>query len=125
MSRSFRYQLFVAVSEDLVRQVPLADGFLTSHEQETYLITSRDENCKEFYFQGNQNCYLDLRETYLALKVKVVKDHGYKTCNCRNFEKENKEDAKADTERAEQEQEAPVLLVTQVNCILHLFFFQC
>ena len=73
MSTNFRYQLFVAVSGSLGGKVPIVDVVLSSHEQEIYPTTSLDENCIEFDFQTDRNCYVDLRRTYLVLKLKLDK----------------------------------------------------
>ena len=74
MSCIFRYQPFVAVSGNLGGKV--VDDVLSSHEQEIYPTTSLDENCIEFEFQTDQNYYVDLRQTYLALKLKLVRGRG-------------------------------------------------
>ena len=49
------------------------------HEQETYPTTSLDENCIEFEFQTDRNYYVDLRQSFLALKLKFVKGRGFDT----------------------------------------------
>ena len=79
MSSNFRYQPFVALSGNLGGKVPKVDDVLSSHEQEIYPTTSLDENCIEFEFQTDRNFYVDLRQTYLALKLKLVRGCGYKT----------------------------------------------
>ena len=76
MSNNFRYKPFVAVSGKLGGKVPVVDGVLLCHEQEIYPITSLDENCIEFEFQSDRNYYVDLRQTYLALKLKLVRGRG-------------------------------------------------
>ena len=73
MSISFQYQPFVAISENLGEKVPVVDDVLSSHEQEIYPTTSPVENCIEFEFQTDRNFYVDMRRTYLALKLKLVK----------------------------------------------------
>ena len=78
-NNNFRYQPFVAVSGNLGGKVPIVDDVLSSHEQEIYPTTSLDENCIEFEFQTDQNCYVDLRQSFLALKHKFVKGRGYDT----------------------------------------------
>ena len=65
----FRYQRFVAVSGNLGRKSPVVDDVLLSHEQEISPTTSLDENCIEFEFQTDRNFIVDLRPTYLALKL--------------------------------------------------------
>ena len=76
---NFRYQPFVAVSGNLGGKVPVVDDVLSSHEQEIYPTTSLNENCKEFEFQTDRNYYVDLRQTYLAWKLKLVRARGYET----------------------------------------------
>ena len=124
MSSNFRHQPFLAVSGNLGGKVPVVDDVLSSHEQEICPTTSLKENCLQFYFQVDRNFYVNLRQTYLALKLKPVKGRGYKTYNSKEGIKEHKEEAKAEEgATAEKEQEAPVPLVTHVNTILHSIFF--
>ena len=87
MSSNFRYQPFVAVSGNLGGKVPVVDDVLSSHEQEVYPTTSLNENCIEFEFQTDRKYYVDLRQTYLALKLKLVKGHGYETYNTKEVKK--------------------------------------
>ena len=71
----------MAVSGNLGGKVPVVDDVLSSHEQEIYPPTSLDENCIEFDFQTARNYYVGLRQTYLALKLKLVRGRGYETYN--------------------------------------------
>ena len=121
MSTNFRYQAFVAVSGNLGGQVPVVDDVLSSHEQEIYPTTSLDENCIEFEFQTDRIYSVDLRQTYLALKLKLFRGCGYETYNTKEVKKEHKEEAKAKGEETAEE-EAPVPLFTLVNNILHSIF---
>ena len=93
---------------------------MSSHEQEIYPTTSLDEDCIEFEFQTDRNYYVDLRQTYLALKLKLLKGRGYETHNTKEVKKEHKEETKAEEEETADEE--LVLLVTHVNIILHSFF---
>ena len=77
----------MAVSGNLGGKVPVVDGVLSSHEQEIYLTTSLDENCIEFEIQTDRNFYVDLRQTYLALKLKLVRGHGYETYKTKEIKK--------------------------------------
>ena len=120
MSGNFRYQPFVAVSENLGEKVPVVDDVLSCQEQEIYPTTSLDENCIEFDFQTERNYYVDSRQTYLALKLKLVNGRGYETYNTKEVKKEHKEEAKAEEEETAEEE--PVPLVTHVNNILHSIF---
>ena len=79
MSSNFRYQPFVAVSGNLGGKVPVVDDVLSSHEQEICPSTSLDENCLEFEIQTDRNYYVNLRQTYLVLKLKHVRGRGYET----------------------------------------------
>ena len=98
MSSNFRYQPFVTVSGNLGEKVPVVDNILSSHEQEIYPTTSLDENCIEFEFQTDLNCYVDLRQTCLALKLKLGRGRGYESYNSREVKDEQKEEAKVDEE---------------------------
>ena len=75
-NNKFRYQPFVAVSGNLGGKVAIVDDVLPSHEQEIYPTTSLDENCIESDFQTDRNYYVDLRQSFLALKFKFVKGRG-------------------------------------------------
>ena len=108
----------MAVSGNLGGKVLVVDDVLSSHEQEIYPTTSLDENCIETEFQTDRNYYVDLRQTYLALKLKLVRGRGYETYNTKEVKKEHKEEIKAEEEEMAEE-ETPVLLVTYVNNILH------
>ena len=118
MSGNFRYQPFVAVTGNLGGKVPVVDDVLSSHEQGIYPTTSLDDNCIEFEFQTYRNYYVDLRQTYLALKLKLVRGRGYETYNTKEVKKDHKEEEKAEKEDTAEEG-APVPLVTHVNNILH------
>ena len=78
-NNNFRHQTFVAVSGALGGKVPIVDDVLSSHEQEIYPTTLLDENYIEFEFQTDRNYYVDLRQSFLALKLKFVKGRGYDT----------------------------------------------
>ena len=77
MSSNFRYQPFVAVSGNLGGKDSVVDDVLSSHEQKIYPTTSIVEDCIEFEFQTDRNYYVDLRQTYLAFKLKLVRGRGY------------------------------------------------
>ena len=76
---NFRYQPFVAVSGNPGVKVAVVDDVLSSHEQGFYPTTSLDENSIEFEFSTDRNVYVDLRQTYLALKIKLVKGRCFDT----------------------------------------------
>ena len=71
----------MAVSGNLGGKVPLVDDALSSHEQENHPSTSLDQICIELEFQTDWNYYVDLRQTYWALKLKYVKGRGYEAYN--------------------------------------------
>ena len=121
MSSHFRYQPSLAVSGNLGGKVPVVHDVLSSHEQEISLTTSHGENCIEFEFQTDRNKYVDLRQTYLAVKLKLVRGQSYEIYNSKEVKKEHKEKVKAE-EQETVEEEAPVPLVTHVNNILHSIF---
>ena len=78
-----------------------------------------DENCKEFEFQTDWNHYIDLRQTFLALKLKNFMGFGHETYNTRDDEKQHK---KAKVEEETEEKKPPVPHVIHVNKILQSFF---
>ena len=112
----------MAVSEKLGWIVQVVDDVLSSHEQVIYPTTSLDEICIEFEFQTDRNYYVDLRQTCLALKLKLSRGRGYETYNTKEVKEENEEEAKAE-EKEIAEENAPVPLVTHVNNILHSIFY--
>ena len=108
----------MAVSGNLGGKIPVFDDVLSSHEQGIYPTTSLDENCTEFEFQMDRICYNDLRQMYLALKLKLVRGRGYETYITKEVKKG---EAKAEEEETAEE-EVPVPLVTHVNNICTHFF---
>ena len=80
----------MAVSGNLGGNVPVVDDFLSSHVQEIYPTTSLDENCIEFEFQTDRNSYVDLRQSFLALKLKFVRGRGYDTCESKEKKRSTK-----------------------------------
>ena len=122
-NNNFRYQPFVAVSGNLGGKVPIVDDVLSSHEQEIYLTTSLDENCIECEFQTDRNYYVDLRQSFLALKLKFVKRRCFDTYESKKKKKEHKDESVVFTETGgEEEEQEEVARVTYVNNILHSIF---
>ena len=78
MSENSRYQPFVAVSGNVGAKVLYVDDVLSSHER-IYPTDSLDKNIIEFEFQTDRNSYVDLRQPFLALKLKFVKGREYDT----------------------------------------------
>ena len=123
MSSNFWYHLFEAVSANLGAKIPVVEDVFLSHEQENYPTTFFEGNCIKFEFRTDWNYYVDLRETYLALKLKFVNGRGYKTYSTKDNKKKHKEKAKAEEEETmEEEREAPVPLVAHVKKHLHSMF---
>ena len=123
---NFRYQPLVAVSGNPGEKVLVADNVLSSHEQEIYPTTFLDENHIEFEFQTDHNVYVDLRQTYLALKIKLVEGRGFDTYKTTEKKKDHPEDT-VFTETGDDdfefiEEDEGVLHITHVNNILHSFF---
>ena len=114
----FRYQLFLAVSGNLGGKVPFVDNVLSPHEQGFYPTTSLDENCIEFEFQTDRNYYVDLRHSFLALKLKFVKVRGYDIYDSKEKKIEHKDASVVFTDTEQEE----VARVTFVNIILHSIF---
>ena len=76
---NFWKQLFVTVSVIPGVKVRVLDDLLSSHEQEIYPTTYFIEKSIEFEFETDRNFHVDLRQTYLALKIKLVKRSGFNT----------------------------------------------
>ena len=122
-NKIFRYQPFVAMSGNLGVKVPIVDDVLSSHEQEIYQTTSLDENCIEFEFQMDRNYYVELRQSFLALKLKFVKGRGYDTYESQEKKKEHKDESVVFTETGtDDEEEEEVARITYVNNIMHSIF---
>ena len=123
---NFRYQPLIAVSGNPGVKVPVLDNVLPSHEQEIYPTTSLDENSIEFEYQTDRNVYDDLRQTYLALKIKLVKGRGFDTYKTTEKNLEHKEDT-VFTETGDDdveliEEDEGMSQITHVNNILYPVF---
>ena len=107
-------------------KVPFVHDVLSSHEHEIYPTTSLDENSIELEFQTDRNAFVDLRQTYLALKIKLVKRRGFDTYETTGKKKEHKEDTvftetgDDDVEFIEEDEGVPH--ITHVNNILYSIF---
>ena len=122
-NNNFRYQPSVAVSGNLGGKVPIVDDVLSSIEQEIYPTTSLDENCVHFEFQTDRNYCVDLRQSFLAFKLKFVKGRGYDTYESKETKKEHKDESAVFTETGDdEEEEDEVARVTYVNNIMHSIF---
>ena len=120
MLNNFRYQPFVEVIGNLGGKVPIVEDVLSSHEQEVYPTTSLDENCIEFEFQTDRNYYIDFRQSFLAVKLKIVKVRVFDTDESKEKKKEHRDESVVFTETGEDEEE--VAWVTYVNNIKHSLF---
>ena len=80
---------FLAVSGNLWGKFPVVDDVLSSHEQKIHPNASIHENCIESEFQTARNYYVDLRQTYLALKLNFVKGRRYETYNTKELKKKH------------------------------------
>ena len=75
-------------------------------------------------FQTDRNYYVDLRQSYLTLKVKLVKGRGYDTHKSKEAKKEHKNEERP-TEAAVNEEEDDtnsLPFLTYVNNIMHSIF---
>ena len=121
----FQYHTFVAVSGNPGVKVPVVDDVLSSHEQKIYPTTSLDQNCIECEFQTDRNVYVDLRQTYLAPKIKLFKGRGFDTY--KRIEKKKHKENTIFTETGDEEFEfieegEGVPHITHVTNILHSNF---
>ena len=88
--------------------------------------TSLDENSIEFEFQTDRNLCVDLRQTYLGLKLKLVQGRGFDSYKTTEKEKEHKEDVvfteTGDDDVEIKEEDEGVPHITHVNNFLHSIF---
>ena len=92
-NNNFRYQPFVTVSGNVGGKVPIDDDVLSSQEQEIYRTISLGENCIEFEFQTDRNYYVDLRQSFLALKLNFFKGRGYDTYKSKEKKREHRNES--------------------------------
>ena len=78
--------------------------------------------CIEFEIQTDRNYYVDLRQLFLALKLKFVKGRGYDTYESTE-KKEQKDESAVFTETGtDGDEEEEVARVTYVNNLMHSRF---
>ena len=71
-------------------------------------------------FQLDRNYYVDLRQSFLAFKLKFIKGRGYDTCESKEKKKEHKGESVVFTKTGDDEEEQEeVARVTYVNNIIH------
>ena len=88
-----------------------------------YPTTSLDKNCRKFEVQKDRNYYVDLRQSFLALKLKFVKGRGYHTYQSKEKKKEHKDESVVFTKTGDdEEEEDEVTRVIYVNNIMHSIF---
>ena len=58
-------------------KVPVVDDVLYPQVQKIYPTKYLGENSIEFQFQTDRNVYVDLRQTYFAVKYKLLKRRGF------------------------------------------------
>ena len=77
----------------------------------------------EFEFQTDRNYYVDLRQSFLALKLEFVKGRGYDTYESKE-KKEHKDESAVFTETGtdDEEEQEEVARVTYLNNIMHSIF---
>ena len=122
-NNKFRYQPFVAVSGNLGGKIPIVDDVLSSQEEEIYHTISLDENCKKIEFQTDQNYYVDLSQSFLALKIKFFKRRVYDMYESKDEKTEHKDESVVFIETGSDEEEQEELFrVTYVNNIMHSIF---
>ena len=109
----------MAVSRNHAGNVPVVEDVFSSHKQEIHPATSLGENRIEFEVQTDRNFYVDLIQTYLALKQKMVKCPGCETYNTTEVQKEHKDQSKGngkeDTRDEEVGEDPPFPMVTHLK----------
>ena len=98
----------MAESGNLGGNVLNVDDVLSSREQENYPITSLDKNCIEFQYETDENYYVDLKQSFLPLKLKFVKGRGYDTYENEERKKKQKDESVVFTETGTDEDEEEV-----------------
>ena len=90
----------MAVSGNFGGKVPVVDDVLSYNEQKIYATTTPlDENCIEFELQTVRKYCVDLRQTYLALKLKLVRGQVYETYNSKMLKRRSKKRQKRKKKR--------------------------
>ena len=114
----------MAATGNLGGEIPVVDDVLSSHEQQIYPSTSLEENSIEFEFQTDRNYYVGLHQSYLAPKVKLVKERGYDTHKSKEAKREHKNEEQPTKAAANDEEDDTnsVPLLTYVHNITHSVF---
>ena len=69
----FWYGVFTNSSLEIFDKVPVLETIMSSYTQKVFPINSVDESSIEFEFETDRNIYLDMRDTYLSLKLQLFK----------------------------------------------------
>ena len=84
----------MAVSENLGAKIPIVDFFLSFHEHKTNPLPHAMETPWSLNLQTDRKYYVDLRQTYLALKMNLVKGLAYETYNTKEVKRNTKKKQK-------------------------------
>ena len=87
-------QLFLTISGNLRRKVPVVADVLLSHEQENYPINSVCGNCIRVAFRKFCIYYVGLILSFLAVKLKLAKGLVYKTYETKQTKSDHKAKSK-------------------------------
>ena len=124
MSSIFWYQIFVALSGFLGGEVPVVDNVLSSSEQDLYPTTSLDQKCKKIGFQIDRY-YVNLRQMYLASKLKFVKCLGYETYETNKVEAKRRSKKRMRKRRRNKRPQFFVLLMQTKFCTKRFPMLMC
>ena len=94
---------------------------MLTYEKQNSPTTSLNENCLDFEFKTDRKYYVVLRQTFLVLKVNFVKVVVTKLTIPNKTKKSTKRATADEKATMEEEQEAPVSLVTHVKNLLHSY----
>ena len=70
-SINFWYGAFTNSSLEIFDEIPVLETNRSSYKQEFFPSTSLDASSFELDFETNRNLYLDMRDTYLSLKLQL------------------------------------------------------
>ena len=111
----FLYGAFKNSSLEIFDNVPVLETIMSSYTQEVFPSTSLNESSFEFEFETDRNLYLDMRDTYLSLKLQLFKG--------RLFDAFKKEKAEHKAKSEEDSDEEPQTYLTYVNNLLFYILY--